>query len=501
MKILTCRIAFLVLLTIAFSTPPSVEAAGQIPVSTQKTTDPQVPNLGKGNPKAEDATSVILAAFRKYQVVGMNASHGNKDLDDFILHILRNPDLPGTINDIAVECGNSFYQSILDRYIAGGEMSISEARQVWRNTTQLMCGISSFYEELFPLVRRINQRLPPEKRLRVLACDPPIEWNRVKVRGDLVVMDRDASIASVMEKEVLSKHRKALMLFGTVHLYHRGSMVVGFHTAVELYEKDYPGVTFVIGDHVGFFNWSPRAKFNDQLEAQIASWPIPSVVQQVKGSWLEDIDPHYFADDVDAYLYLGPRDLLLHEPSPAAALLDKDYMAELQRRAAISDDRVIMDIVNPETVLERDSNPFFYDPDELSNIFQSLNMPTSSSEVPASVNRSSMSPSCDPQLITGRDVPQAIHLPIALLRTFAGRYAPDSTLGTNIAPIQIVAEHEGLSVDLGLRGEHKFVPVSSAEFMEDDAPGTRITFTRDEKGQIAGLIFTGLWAIGANKLP
>ena len=117
-------------------------------------------------------------------------------------------------------------------------------------------------------------------------------------------MDRDVSIASVMEKEVLSKHRKALMLFGIQHLLHDGSLAVG------LYEKDYPGVTLVIADHVGFFNWSPLAKYNDDLEARMTSWPVPSLVRQLKGTWLEEVDRAYVSEKVDAYLYLGPRDLL-----------------------------------------------------------------------------------------------------------------------------------------------------------------------------------------------
>jgi hypothetical protein len=53
--------------------------------------------------------------------------------------------------------------------------------------------------------------------------------------------DRDGNIASVMENEVLSKHRKALMLFGTFHLMHGAT-----DDAVASYEKHYPNVTFVI---------------------------------------------------------------------------------------------------------------------------------------------------------------------------------------------------------------------------------------------------------------
>jgi hypothetical protein len=212
------------------------------------------PTITGSDPKPQDAAKAILAAFDKYEVVGMGAAHGNKDLDDFILKLVRDPGLPGRINDIAVECGNSLYQPILDRYIAGDEVGLEDVRPVWRNTTQPMCGISAFYEELFPLVRRINQRLPPRKKFRMLACDPPIDWGKVKTRDDathdpaepatvLQAMERDPAIASVMEREVFSKHHKALMLFGTGHLYHTHGGPMLHASAVEMYEKNHPGVT------------------------------------------------------------------------------------------------------------------------------------------------------------------------------------------------------------------------------------------------------------------
>jgi hypothetical protein len=227
---------------------------------------------------------------------------------------------------------------MLDRYIAGAEVSQNEIRQVWRNTTQSMCGTSAFYEELFPLIRRINQRLRPEMKLRMLAADPPIDWSKVKEPHDMATIDRELSIASVMKKEVFSKHRKALMLFGIAHLYHKGGL------AVELYEKDYPSLTMIIADHEGFFNWRPESKYNDDLERQMSSWPVPSLIQNIQGTWLANLSQTSFPQMADAYLYLGPRDLLLKEPKPATILLDKDYMIELKRRAALWGTRLIQKI-------------------------------------------------------------------------------------------------------------------------------------------------------------
>ena len=59
------------------------------------------------NPVPEPAVSAIIAAFDKYEVVGMGEAHGGKDQDDFILSLIRNPAFAEKVNDIAVECGNS----------------------------------------------------------------------------------------------------------------------------------------------------------------------------------------------------------------------------------------------------------------------------------------------------------------------------------------------------------------------------------------------------------
>src|SRR5512132_43546 len=144
------------------------------------------PPAPKGtDPVPVDARKAVLAAFADHEVVGLGIlSYANQDFDNFILSLLRDPAFPETVNDIVVECGNSLYQPVLDRYIAGQDVPLSEARNVWRNTTQPMCGLSAFYEELFPLVRQLNQALPAGKRLRVLAGDPPIDWGKVRNADD-----------------------------------------------------------------------------------------------------------------------------------------------------------------------------------------------------------------------------------------------------------------------------------------------------------------------------
>jgi hypothetical protein len=312
-------------------------------------------------PVPQPAIQGVLAAFDNHEVVAMPEAHDQKDLDDFILTLIRTPAFADKVNDIEVECGNSLYQPILDRYIAGEEVPFADAQKAWRDTSQPMCGLSGFFEQLFPLVRAINQRLPPAKRLRVLAGDPAIDWQQVKSIEDIrKLASRNSTIASVMQKEVLVKHRKALMLFGTFHLFHTSP-----GSAVAAYEKNYPNITFVIADLASFDGTLP------------VSWTSPSLIP-AKGTWLGALDLRYFypppismdaechvhndyskelqkpmEDLVDAFLYLNPEGLALKEQVPADIVLDSEYWTELKRREALlrfpmtSDEQIVSDAESP----------------------------------------------------------------------------------------------------------------------------------------------------------
>src|SRR5258708_39611092 len=96
-------------------------------------------------PEAADATpqpavSAILSAFDKYEVVAMPQGHGMQDLNDFVFSLIRNPTFSEKVNDIVFESGNSLYQPILDRYIAGEDMPFTEVQKVWRKMGQPAAG-------------------------------------------------------------------------------------------------------------------------------------------------------------------------------------------------------------------------------------------------------------------------------------------------------------------------------------------------------------------------
>jgi hypothetical protein len=233
---------------------------------------------------ARNARDAMLALFDRYPVVGgLSPSHGVRNVDEFLISLLCDPRLPHAVTDIVVEGGNSLYQPLVDEYIAGGDVPYAQVRQAWRNDLLAEGGYSTFYEQLYPLVRRINQRLPAAGRLRVLASEPPIDWATVTGPADFfsVYGDRDQHIAEVLENEVLSKGRKALITMGTGHLRHGTG-------AAAIYEAAWPHSTFVVTAHLGF------ARDNDGLERRMAGWPVPSLAA-FAGTWLGELDSSYFS--------------------------------------------------------------------------------------------------------------------------------------------------------------------------------------------------------------
>jgi CubicO group peptidase (beta-lactamase class C family) len=114
--------------------------------------------------------------------------------------------------------------------------------------------------------------------------------------------------------------------------------------------------------------------------------------------------------------------------------------------------------------------------------------------------------------LTGHELPQEIQLSASVLAKLAGHYKPPAPApGMSIMwhgqpqlpPIGVLAERDGLQVDLSLMGEHRFLPLSPTEFFDADSPGTRLSFTETGTGQIVSLSISGprIHLIGAAKLP
>lgn len=183
--------------------------------------------------KPVDPVQAVIAAFDRFNLVGLGERHGVLEDSKFRLKLIRDPAFSRKVNDVVIEFGNPRYQSVLDRFVNGEDVSHAELSKVWQDTTQKESGIwnSPIYEDLIVAVRSVNVILPPERRLRVLAGDYPIDWSELDVekarpfpRSDVIQalwgkIDRDVAAATVIRREVLDKNRKALVIFGGNHFF------------------------------------------------------------------------------------------------------------------------------------------------------------------------------------------------------------------------------------------------------------------------------------------
>ena len=171
-------------------------------------------------PAVSGLADAVLEAFKTHRLVGLGEIHGLQNHGDALTLLLSDPRLPDVVDDIVVEFGNALYQHTIDRFIAGQPVNDADLRRVWRNSvfSPLATGDEPMYEQAYRTIRAANWAQPPNKRMRVLLGDVPIDWSKITNSCEWMrftqTRDRDHYFASVVKKHVLAKGRRALLLKG-----------------------------------------------------------------------------------------------------------------------------------------------------------------------------------------------------------------------------------------------------------------------------------------------
>lgn len=318
-------------------------------------------------PKPTDPVKGILKLFDQRPLVALDEGpHHTQQTHDFIRALIQDPRFAERVNDVVVEFGTARYQDVMDRYINGESVAIEQLRSAWRETTQVYVWDNPVYRQFFEMVRTVNQKLPTQKRLRVLLGDPPIDWSRVNDFNDWMrESPRDTHAAGLIEREVLKKGRKALIIYGGFGHFQRRDVFTNFQPTpgdraglLEQIERTHPGTTYNI--------WANTN--TDDLGvpgSRKASWPVPSLIllkgttlgqrdfitvlapsngpQQrtkiVNGKRVEIPTTEYAAfkleDNFDALLYLGPKGAITKVPDALDTYADEDYFREVVRRSRV----------------------------------------------------------------------------------------------------------------------------------------------------------------------
>ena len=138
----------------------------------------------------------------------------------FAWRLIRDPRFSAAVNDIVVEFGNAHYQASHRPVRSGGAGRDEELRKVWQDTTQRGTVDRPIYQAFYRAVRDVNATLPVERRLRVLLGDTPMDWYAPQRSGP---PRTDDFPASVIQREVLAKKRRALVIYGGMHLIRKSA--------------------------------------------------------------------------------------------------------------------------------------------------------------------------------------------------------------------------------------------------------------------------------------
>jgi hypothetical protein len=211
------------------------------PVSPLPAQAPQVaPRSRIGLPDeaagVDEIVQTLISVFEHVDVVALGEAHGRRADSDLRIALVRHPDFARKVRSIVVEFGSTTAQSTLDRYIRGENVSRAQLEQVWKTTSNGVWA-SPIYAEFFAAVRDVNSKLPAGARIRVFGGDP----------GPTDKRDRELAAVAVLEEHVLSKHGKALMIYGAAHFYRTAPP--SFGTSADLarrLEQAHPGRIYTV---------------------------------------------------------------------------------------------------------------------------------------------------------------------------------------------------------------------------------------------------------------
>jgi len=318
-----------------------------------------------------EPVAAVIKAFDKHDIVALGeGTHNNEQAHRFRTELINSPEFPKKVNDIVVEFGSSRYQDTIDRFVSGEDIPYQELRKVWMNTTQIHeIWDVPIYESFFRSIREVNQKLPESQKLRVILGDPPIDWSKITTGEDYTSArkrtDRKKYPVKIIQREVLSKGRKALVIYGDNHFMRKNIYWDYKNKEKQTVKKDERASTIVtlLEDNGAtvFSIWTNAGDDIAHLQKDINSWKIPSLTYLKNtdlgaksfalfygGSrWAPDedgkvieikLDPlrsSSMQEQYDAILYVGQKTSITKSQIPVKLCEDDDYMKVRMGRMAL----------------------------------------------------------------------------------------------------------------------------------------------------------------------
>jgi hypothetical protein len=257
-----------------------------------------------------DPVDGIVEAFKTHQVVMLpGGSHGTQRDFDLLLRLLRDSRAPGLVTDLVVEFATARCQDVIDRFMRGDAIPDAAIRHAWQDTTNAgVAGDRAEVEAFYYALRDINAALPHERRYRLLAGDPPIDWDNIVAREDVRkwIVRRDTFAADVIHREVVERGRRALVFYGPAH-FPRKEVLANYD--MSNWQAQTMTSLLVTAGVTPFVILSDAGAKTAALQQDIASWPVMSLAL-VRGTVLGAADFTLFNGDNDRFAIRGSDDFV-----------------------------------------------------------------------------------------------------------------------------------------------------------------------------------------------
>lgn len=233
-------------------------------------------------PQVKPAVDGVFDLFKQKRVVALGDFHGVAQEEAFYCALVRDPRFAEQVGNVVVEFGGSAAQDIIDRYVNGGEVPLTELRHVWTDVVGWLPGPFRLgYINFFANVRAANLKLPPEHWIKIWLGDPKVDWSKINSLRDIApyLSLRDDNIFRIISDEILKKQKKTLLIVGSGHLV-ASDFSPGLSGEIA---KAYPNSVAVVSPFTGYV----EPECNAKLVARAKDRPVPVVVGPIKGTWLK----------------------------------------------------------------------------------------------------------------------------------------------------------------------------------------------------------------------
>ena len=304
----------------------------------------------------------LLEAFGNHLLVIYGELHRRKVSWDLLTSVLYDPRFIENIGIIFVELP-SYQQEEFDRFYASKELDKDIILEIMRSEQPFGWFDRGEYEFLIN-IWKLNQTLPADKQIKVVATDEQLPYKFLKTAEDFKkseanLSDRNTNMANMVEQIIKTKtdKRNSLFIVGYGHAYkshvpggssaaqgHEPALTAGAQLVQRLSDKN----VFVILQHVpmgtntstlgfvrqGLFDVVFEETGNKPIAFHLAGSPFGTEPFDVDFDKCFDSRAGNFTDNFDGYIFLQP----LKEEESDYILYDiwsDQFVEEMKRRATL----------------------------------------------------------------------------------------------------------------------------------------------------------------------